>query len=249
MSLTYAPFAGLENVAPEESSSSINVGSAERIGSALIGAALSAYGLSRRDLPGALLGVIGSLLIYRGASGNCSGYRALGIDTTGQDGRGVPGDAGIRVEKSVEIQRSALDLYHFWRDLTELPLIMPHVKSVTVSGERSHWIVQGPAGTEVAWNAEFINDEPGALIAWQSLPGSDVRNAGSVRFEPVGDGRSTRVKVALEYLPVGGRAGAFVAKLLGASPERQLKEDLARFEERIENQSAKESEALVGENS
>lgn len=233
---SYAPFADLDALAGEPATnSSTNVASGERIGSVVAGAALISFGLFRRDFVGAIAGTIGGLLVYRGAAGRCELYRQLGIDTAGSfDGHGVPGNAGIRVEKSVEVARSPMELYYFWHELTNLPLIMPHVRSVTVDGTRSRWIVAGPAGREVAWDAEFINEKPGELIAWQSLPGGDVQTAGSVHFEAIGDGGSTRVKVAMEYQPVGGRAGAWVARLLGAAPEQQLEDDLGRFKERME---------------
>jgi uncharacterized membrane protein len=237
MAHTYAPFSGLADLAGEPAPET-NVGDIERIGSAVAGAALLSYGLARRDLTGALLGIVGGMFLYRGATGKCEAYRQLGIDTTGAtDGRGVPGEVGVRVEKSIEIAKSPHELYHFWHDLTNLPGIMPHLKSVTTQGARSHWVVEGPAGHDVEWDAEFINDKPGEMIAWQSLPGAEVRNAGSVHFESVNGGDVTRVKVAIEYLPPGGKAGAFIAQIFGSSPEQQLDSDLARFKEKMESGS------------
>jgi len=130
-----------------------------------------------------------------------------------------------------------MELYHFWHQLTNLPDVMPHVVSVTLQGSRSHWVVAGPAVTQVQWDAEFINEKSGELISWQSLPGSAVQSAGSVRFEPLDDGQSTRVRVVLEYLPPAGKAGAFVAHLLGSAPDQQLESDLRRFKERMESGS------------
>jgi uncharacterized membrane protein len=234
MAHTFAPFRNLEGVVTRPAAMP-NVAMPERIGSCLGGLALVMYGVARRDLLGAVLGFVGTYLLYRGASGKCEFYRRLGIDTAGiTDGRGVPGDAGVKVEKSIDVARSPMEVYHFWHQLTNLPEIMPHIVSITVDGARSHWIVRGPAGRQVEWDAEFINEKPGELIAWQSLPGADVQNAGSVHFSPLGEGESTRVKVTLQYLPIGGMAGAFIAYLLGSAPEQQLEADLARFKERME---------------
>jgi uncharacterized membrane protein len=240
MSHTYAPFRNLEGVASRPESTPIpNVGTPERIGSAVIGLACFAGGVKCRGLLGGILTIVGAYLIYRGASGRCEGYRRLGIDTAGNsDGRGVPQDVGVKVDKSVEVRRSPMELYHFWHQLTNLPEIMPHVISVTLQDSRSHWVVAGPAGKQVEWDAEFINEKPGELISWQSLPGSQVQSAGSVRFDPIGDGQSTRVRVVLEYLPPAGKAGAFVARLLGSSPEQQLETDLQRFKEKMESGSS-----------
>ena len=50
---------------------------------------------------------------------------------------------------------------------------------------------------QLEWDAEFINEKPGELIAWQSLSGADVQSAGSVHFSPISGGESTRVTVVL----------------------------------------------------
>jgi uncharacterized membrane protein len=237
MTHTYAPFRNLEGISSRAESTPIpNVGTPERIGSAILGLASFACGVKCRGWLGGILTLVGAYMIHRGVTGRCEGYRRLGIDTAGNsDGRGVPQDVGVKVDKSVEVRRSPMELYHFWHQLTNLPEIMPHVISVTLQDSRSHWVVAGPAGKQVEWDAEFINEKPGELISWQSLPGSQVQSAGSVRFDPIGDGQATRVRVVLEYLPPAGKAGAFVARLLGSSPEQQLETDLQRFKERMES--------------
>jgi uncharacterized membrane protein len=189
----------------------------------------------RRDWAGAILATLGGFLIYRGATGRCPGYQTLGIDTAGgTDGRGVSGDAGIKIEKEILISRPPIELYQFWRRLENLPEIMPHLDSVTEDGARSHWVVRGPAGHRIEWDAEVINDHPGALIAWQSLPGAEVHSAGTVHFEPVEDGNATRLRLKLEYLPPAGKAGALVARLFGSAPDQLLESDLALFKEKME---------------
>src|SRR4051794_23372689 len=63
----------------------VNVGLAERWASLIGGGALALYGLSRRSPGGIALALIGAGLAYRGASGHCSVYQALGLDTAGAD--------------------------------------------------------------------------------------------------------------------------------------------------------------------
>jgi len=147
-----------------------------------------------------------------------------------------PGDDGaVHVEKSVVINRSAEELYRFWRDFQNLPRFMHHLVSVEVTGQtRSHWTAKGPAGTTVEWDAEIVNETPNELISWRSLEGADVANAGSVRFERAPGGRGTIVRVKMQYRPTGGAVGATVAKLLGQSPEKQVKIDLYQFKQMME---------------
>jgi uncharacterized membrane protein len=93
---------------------------------------------------------------------------------------------------------------------------------------------KGPAGTRIEWDAEIINEHSNELIAWRSLPGSDVDHAGSVRFEPATGERGTTVKVEMRYEPPAGMLGATVARLLGQSPGKQVKIDLLRFKQLME---------------
>ncbi|MGH7542862.1 MAG: hypothetical protein ACREK7_02895 [Gemmatimonadota bacterium] len=76
---------------------------------------------------------------------------------------------------------------------------MSHVQEVREIGPgRTRWKATGPLGTTVSWNAVETARVPGRLLAWRSEPGSQIDNAGIVRFEPVGDG-ATRVDVRLSY--------------------------------------------------
>lgn len=61
---------------------------------------------------------------------------------------------------------------------------MSHLESVTEASDRhSHWVATGPGGLRVEWDAEIINEVENKVLAWQSLPGSDVVTAGSVNFD------------------------------------------------------------------
>ncbi|MDB6111746.1 MAG: Cyclase/dehydrase [Pedosphaera sp.] len=141
----------------------------------------------------------------------------------------------IHVERSITINRSPEELYTFWHDFQRLPTFMNHLKAVEPSGDnRTHWVARGPAGTDVEWDAEVTNDEPNHLIAWRSVEGADVDNAGLVRFEPAPAGRGTVVKVQLDYRPPAGALGAKVAKLFGEAPEKQIHVDLHRFKQLME---------------
>lgn len=145
------------------------------------------------------------------------------------------GDGAVHVEQSVIVNRSPEELYAFWRDFQNLPRFMNHLISVEVSSPtRSRWTAKGPAGTRAAWDAEIITDTPNEVIAWRSLEGADVDNAGSVRFERATGGRGTIVRVKMQYRPVGGKLGSTIAKLFGQAPEKQIKVDLYRFKQVIE---------------
>ena len=217
----------------------VNVGQAERWVSAVGGGALALYGLTRGSMGGVALALIGGSLVYRGVAGHCTVYQAAGINTAGTEGDNpfvsVRGGHGTKVEKSVTIDRPPAELYGFWRNFENLPRFMKHLESVKVSGdERSHWVAKGPAGTSVEWDAEVYNEKENEMIAWRSLEGSEVANAGSVHFEPAAGGRGTVVRVVLKYDPPAGKLGAAVARLFGESPSQQIDEDLRRFKQLME---------------
>jgi uncharacterized membrane protein len=225
------------------SSGQTNVSEVERWASAIGGGALAVYGLTRvlsgGALGGAVLALVGGALVYRGTTGHCNMYEALGINTAGTTATDNPvvsvsATRGIKVEKSVTIMKSPEELFRFWRRFENLPRFMNHLESVTTTpGGRSHWVARAPAGTTVEWDAEVYNEKENELIAWRSLDGADVDNAGSVRFEPAAGG-STTVRVTLRYDPPGGALGAAVARLFGENPEQQIEEDLNRFKQVME---------------
>lgn len=201
-------------------------GDMERWASLLGGGALVLMGLRERSLKGVLTAIAGGGLLYQGATRNSTLSQL-------QDAVGL--DNAIRVEKTVTINRPASELYAIWRDFTNLPRFMRHVKSVTVADDyRSHWVANAPLGTEVEWDAEIITDEPNHLIAWTALPGADIENTGFVRFQPATGGRGTEVKVVMEYSPPGGGVAAALARLFGEEPEQQIGDDLSRFKQWME---------------
>lgn len=61
--------------------SGTNVGTAERVGSATVGALLIGRALIRPSLGRILLGLGGAALIQRGLSGYCGLYQTLGVST------------------------------------------------------------------------------------------------------------------------------------------------------------------------
>jgi len=214
-----------------------NVAPGERLGSLATGAAILAAGLKRGGVAGLLSAAAGGALLYRGATGHCALYQVLGINTAGprSEGASLVGNDAVCVEKTLIINRSPEDLYWFWRNFEKLPRVMKHLDSVSVQdGRRSHWVARGPAGRTVEWDAEIINERENELIAWRSLEGADVRNAGSVRFRPDELGRGTWVKVSLMYQPPAGRLGAAVARLFGEEPHQQIEEDLRRLKQFLE---------------
>ena len=217
-------------------SGTTNVNHRERWFSVVTGAALAAYGLTRRSVAGVLAAAAGGVMLWRGATGHCPLYDALGVSTaepSGDSHISVRYGKGFRVEKSVTVNASPDELYRFWRKLDNLPRFMSYLQAVDVIDDKhSHWRTKGPAGSRAEWDAEIINEIPNELIGWRSVDGSTVNNAGSVHFQATAHG--TEVKVVLRYDPPAGAVGAAVAKMFGDDPAHQVQEDLRQFKEIVE---------------
>ncbi|MDQ6651808.1 MAG: DUF2892 domain-containing protein [Acidobacteriota bacterium] len=226
------PASNLENRGPNKG---INVGSFERLACALAGGALAIYGLRRRSIGGLALSMAGAALLHRGSTGHCNAYQALGINMSKDADDDVPVARDVHVEKSIIIDKTAEELYSFWRQFENLPRFMNHLESVTSLGfNRWHWVAKGPMGTRVEWHAEIYNEKPNEMIAWRSLEGADVTNAGSVHFERARGERGTQVKVILNYNAPAGKVTALLAKLFGQEPGQMIEEDLRRLKQVLE---------------
>jgi len=143
--------------------------------------------------------------------------------------------SGIKLKKSIIIDRPAPALYSFWRDFENLPRIADILESVEVLDDmRSRWTIAAPGEIPVQWDAEITKDIEDEMIGWRSLDGSPIETAGYVRFEPAAGGRGTVVRVAMEYDLPAGRVGALVATLLGARPGAHVEELLRRFKQLME---------------
>ena len=206
-----------------------NVDTWERVLSLAVGALLIGVAARSRRWR-SIAASSGAGLIGRGLTGFCPVNYAIGRGRSLDDTRSaLSGDRGVNVDERITIARRPEEIFEFWRDLANLPRFLSHLERIDViDGRHSHWVVQGPAGMHVEWDAEVINEIRPDLIAWRSLPGADVASAGSVQFRPMGPGQ-TELRVRMQYSPPAGRVGAAVARLLGDAPESMLQTDLRRL--------------------
>jgi uncharacterized membrane protein len=225
-----------------------NVAALERWASLLGGGTMAAVGLARGGVAGVTAALVGGSLIHRGVTGNCMVYSALGVNTArAKDGQPIRIGAGrgAKVVQSVTVMRPQNELFRFWRDFSNLPQVMTHLRSVSViSDTRSHWVASAPFGKVVEWDAEVYTERDNELIGWRSLAGSQVDTAGSVLFRPAPGNRGTEVTVTLKYDPPAGKLGVAIAQLFGRSADSQVKDDLRRFKQIME---AGEAPTIAGQ--
>ncbi len=216
-------------IPPVTGTTSINVGAAERIVSAFGGAALTVMGFRDMRTPSGLSMLLaGSFLLMRGLSGYCPVKEVVGRNTLRRAG------SPIDINTSMMLHKPANEVYSFWRKLENLPRIMTHLESVEqIDQTHSRWTAKGPAGVgSVSWEAEIVEDQQNELIAWRSLPGSTVDNAGQVRFRETPNG--TEVKVQVSYRLPAGDVGGVAAKLFSPVAGKIVKDDLRDLKEVME---------------
>jgi uncharacterized membrane protein len=166
-----------------------------------------------------------------------AGVTALDVLSSVQHERGEGGvfSGTVSVEKVVTINRTPDECYRFWRSFENFPHFMKHLESVHVlDSKRSHWKAKAPAGANVEWDAEIVGDNPGHFLAWRSMEGADINNAGIVRFEKAPGNRGTMVYLQMRYNPPAGKFGAMMAKIFGEEPAIQVEGDLRRFKQLME---------------
>jgi len=187
------------------------------------GTALALYGAGRRGVPGALLALVGTGLAVRAATNKDFG-RLLGMS----------GDPhGVEIEKAIHIAAPREQVFELWSQCERFPQFMSLVEEVRqLDDDHWHWVVKGPAGKRLEWDAAVTERRTPERIAWRSEPDAPVQHVGCVRFDEVGKG--TRVTVRMSYNPPAGVIGHTVAALFGRDAKRELDADLMRMKAFVE---------------
>ncbi len=138
-----------------------------------------------------------------------------------------------RVHWSIEVQAPVEDVFRYWSNFENFPNFMQNVEEVRMEGQdTSHWMVKGPLGKSVEFDARTTEMDPIRGIGWNTTEG-EVMTSGEARFEEVAPGR-TRVVVTMNYAdPPGGKVGEVAANII-SNPERNLQEDLQNFARIVE---------------
>ena len=189
-----------------------------------VGGILAYEGLRARGPAGVVIGVAGAGLLAR-AMTNLPARRLIGLGA---------GRRAVDVQKVINVAAPIDEVWELWNNYENFPRFMSHLAEVRRTGEgRSHWVAAGPAGRRFEWDAVTTQSVPNELLAWKSVEGSAVENAGIVRFRPNPDG-TTQIDVRISYNPPGGAIGHAVAALFGADPKRAMDEDMVRLKSLLE---------------
>jgi uncharacterized membrane protein len=143
-------------------------------------------------------------------------------------------DQPVQVHKSISVNAPVNEVYGLWANFENFPRFMDNIEEIHDMGNgRSHWVVKGPAGSRVEFDAQMVENVPNELVAWKTTPDSQVKHSGEVRFKENRGGK-TQINVNMEYSPPAGAAGHVVAKIFGKDPKSEMDADLARFKSLME---------------
>ena len=134
-----------------------------------------------------------------------------------------------RIEQVMIVARPVRMVYNQWTQFEKFPEFMHGVEQARqVDDTHLHWKAR-IAGKATEWDAEITEQEPDRRISWKSVSGA--RNAGTVRFRPLGINR-TEVILVMAYETHG--AVENMAHALGRVRAR-VKQSLLDFKEYAES--------------
>jgi uncharacterized membrane protein len=208
---------------------SVNVGKIERMAS-IVGGSLLIYQAIKKDDPKITVpAVLGGLyLLFRGATGHDTIYSLAGKHKLPDTVK------NINIITKMTVNRPRMEVYNFWRKLSNLPLFMQHLKEVQViDDKRSRWVATVPGHLgKIEWDAEIAKEIEGELLGWNSLPGATIHNAGKVEFRDADYG--TELTVVITYRAPFGDVGEGIASLLTPMVKKMIIKDVKGFKRYIE---------------
>jgi uncharacterized membrane protein len=183
-----------------------NIDTSERIFSAVAGTYLlykSLKNLTKHPILAVQGAAASGLLLYRGATGVCPVYQRMAIDTTDPQ--------AINITETITVKAPREKVYAFWRELSNLPKFMDHLKEVTeLNQTQSTWTANTPGNLiPLKWNAEITHEEEGKYLGWQSTEGSMIENAGKVEFTDTLNTIGTELHIQISYFPPAGSLGTW----------------------------------------
>jgi uncharacterized membrane protein len=140
-----------------------------------------------------------------------------------------------QITKSIIVKANITHVYGLWSNVENFPRFMEHIELVEkTSPTTSRWIMAGPVGMRIDWQAELTRQELNKRLAWNSKDHDGlITTSGQVTFNALSD-RETEVTVVMNYAVPGGKLGQIVAEWF-ADPDALLTADLRRFKALAEN--------------
>jgi uncharacterized membrane protein len=203
------------------------------VASTIVGLGLLSL-LRRHSLASQALALAGAPLLYRGITGHCHAYEALGVNNAREAVGHRIGAGPVRVERSITIGKSAPELYEYWLAPGNLARIMAHFAEITPAPNNGlHWRLRAPMGRAIEWDGETDETREGEYIHWRTRPNARLPNQGSLTLRPAPRDLGTEVTLRMSF-DTGAPLGRGLSKLIGSVPDLLAERALARFKSLVE---------------
>jgi uncharacterized membrane protein len=191
------------------------------------------------------IGLLGLPLMYRGFSGHCPTYQALGISTAKEAERPQGRRAVARPVREVHSEESAIvkaapaEVYRFCSRMENLPTFVDWLLHIEPIDERhTRWTAKSLLGTTTSWESELTDERENEVIAWRAIPGSEIDTSGALHFHPAADGQATEVRLSMRFNTAASGLGATLANALGKDLQGRLRHNLRQLKSLLEEQGA-----------
>jgi uncharacterized membrane protein len=139
--------------------------------------------------------------------------------------------------KSIIVGAGVREVFEAWSNFENFPHFMKTIKSVEKRPDGStHWVMDGPLGKKVEWDADTTMFEPNKRIAWHSREGCTIKTSGQVTFAELGTGQ-TQVNLTIQWVVPASKGGETLAGLI-TDPEKRVEQDLYNFKTYVEGLKA-----------
>jgi uncharacterized membrane protein len=125
----------------------------------------------------------------------------------------------IDIARSVTVRADPQTVYETFRAPETFARMMHEFAQVHAGeGGRTRWTVHGPWQRDLTFETEVLEDKPGELMRWASVPDAAIALGGGLHLRPAPGDRGTEVRLQLRLTPPLGALGGALVKLLGPAP-------------------------------
>jgi len=139
-----------------------------------------------------------------------------------------------RFQEYIDVMTDAQTCYEQWVCFEDFPRFMKHVRNLTPQGSNQwHWVIDGPLGKTIEWDAVMDGNEPNRIISWHSVGENDIVAEGVMTFQEIAP-NLTRITSSIQFEAPAEPLGELIAELF-SNPSQMVKEDLRNFKQLMEN--------------
>ncbi|MDZ7715368.1 MAG: SRPBCC family protein [Balneolaceae bacterium] len=139
----------------------------------------------------------------------------------------------------IDVDLPLAKVYEYLSDPSYFPHFFERIDQVTKINSQTFEFATEIGGEDYQWTTNIIDDLRNTRFAWITINGN-LNQTGTIRFTPLDNGERTRVDFSLDCRTFFGEPEEELAKYIQALPA-QLKKDLQRFKEEVENDTFKQN--------